>query len=240
MKYMGSKRRIAKYILPIINSYLSGVSTYFEPFVGGFNMMENVYLSNGRMIASDYNKYLICLYRSLKLGWLPPEVISEELYDDIKLNKDSYPDELVGYVGFSLSFGGKWFGGYRRDKKGDNSRENELVQSRRAFNEIMRQVSTPAFQKTWFFWDDYSNTLIPNNSLVYCDPPYANTTKYTNPFDSNAFWGWVRATSAHSVVLVSEYSAPDDFDCVWSMPLANTLNTEGSKQSVEKLFKYKG
>lgn len=240
MKYMGSKRRIAKYILPIINYYLSDVSAYVEPFVGGFNMMESVYLPNGRMIASDYNKYLISLYRSLKTGWLPPEVISEELYGDIKMDKSAYPDELVGYVGFSLSFGGKWFGGYRRDKKGDNSRENELTQSRRALNEIRRQVSTPAFKKTEFFWDNYLTALIPTNSLVYCDPPYANTTKYNSGFDTEKFWDWIRTVSKENTVFVSEYSAPDDFMCVWSMPIANTLDTKGSKQSIEKLFKHKG
>lgn len=37
MKYMGSKSRIKKYIVPIIQSYIDRyeVTTYCEPFVGG-------------------------------------------------------------------------------------------------------------------------------------------------------------------------------------------------------------
>jgi DNA adenine methylase len=37
MKYMGSKNRIAKHIVPIIQSYIDDnqVQHYIEPFVGG-------------------------------------------------------------------------------------------------------------------------------------------------------------------------------------------------------------
>ena len=37
MKYMGSKYRISKYIVPIIQKYIdeNGIKTYIEPFVGG-------------------------------------------------------------------------------------------------------------------------------------------------------------------------------------------------------------
>jgi len=35
MKYMGSKRRIAKYIIPIITKNLTPDRWYIEPFVGG-------------------------------------------------------------------------------------------------------------------------------------------------------------------------------------------------------------
>ena len=37
MKYMGSKSRIAKYIVPILQESIdsNNVTTYIEPFVGG-------------------------------------------------------------------------------------------------------------------------------------------------------------------------------------------------------------
>lgn len=37
MKYMGSKSRISKYIVPIIQKYIdeNRIKTYVEPFVGG-------------------------------------------------------------------------------------------------------------------------------------------------------------------------------------------------------------
>ena len=44
MKYMGSKSRIAKHIVPIIQNYINenNIEKYVEPFVGGANMICNI------------------------------------------------------------------------------------------------------------------------------------------------------------------------------------------------------
>lgn len=42
MKYMGSKRSIAKYILPIIFQNDSPERWYIETFVGGCNLIDKV------------------------------------------------------------------------------------------------------------------------------------------------------------------------------------------------------
>ena len=42
MKYMGSKNRIAKHILPIILKDRKENQYYVEPFVGGANMIDKV------------------------------------------------------------------------------------------------------------------------------------------------------------------------------------------------------
>lgn len=49
MKYVGSKNRYAKYILPIILAN-RGDSVYVEPFAGGMNLIDKV---SGRRIAND-------------------------------------------------------------------------------------------------------------------------------------------------------------------------------------------
>ena len=51
--------------------------------------------------------------------------------------------------------------------------------------------------------------------------------------------------SRHNIVLISEYNAPNDFECIWSKEtLANfDCNRDkdlDKKKRVEKLFKYKG
>ena len=56
MKYMGSKARFAKDLLPIILKDRKEQQYYVEPFVGGCNIIDKV---NGKRIASDSNKYLI-------------------------------------------------------------------------------------------------------------------------------------------------------------------------------------
>lgn len=42
MKYMGSKRRVAKYILPIMLAERKPDQWWVEPFVGGGNMIDKV------------------------------------------------------------------------------------------------------------------------------------------------------------------------------------------------------
>ena len=42
MKYMGSKQRIAKHILPIILASRETNQTYVEPFCGGCNSIDKV------------------------------------------------------------------------------------------------------------------------------------------------------------------------------------------------------
>jgi DNA adenine methylase len=60
---MGSKRRIAKEILPIILRDRKPNQWYVEPFVGGANLIDKV---DGNRIGADINRYLIkalCLIR---------------------------------------------------------------------------------------------------------------------------------------------------------------------------------
>ena len=60
MKYVGSKARIAKHIVPIIQSYIDkGVSLYIEPFVGGANVIEHIVC--GLKVGFDNNMPLIAL-----------------------------------------------------------------------------------------------------------------------------------------------------------------------------------
>lgn len=116
MKYLGSKNRIAKEILPIIldNRFIN--QYYVEPFVGGANIIDKV---TGNRIGADSNEYLI---EGLKLIRDNPKLISdlitEDDYQGYKKNK--IVDGLTGFIGFAMSFGGKWFGGYRRDVAGSN------------------------------------------------------------------------------------------------------------------------
>jgi len=113
---MGSKNRIAKYILPIILKDRKPNQWYVEPFCGGCNSLDKV--QNPR-IGNDSNRYLVALLKELQtqIPVSPPHV-GEQEYKDIQKNKEKYPDWLVGYAGFNLSFAAKFFGGYRRDKAG--------------------------------------------------------------------------------------------------------------------------
>lgn len=56
MKYMGSKNRLSKYILPLMLKYRKEGMVWVEPFVGGGNMIDKV---KGERIGADSNKYVI-------------------------------------------------------------------------------------------------------------------------------------------------------------------------------------
>lgn len=237
MKYMGSKSRIVKEILPIILKDRSSNQWYIEPFAGGMNVICNV---DGNRIANDINPYLIAMWQKLVSGWVP-EKISKEEYYKIKNNKNNYPDYLVGWVGFNCSYCGKWFDGFA----GDAITKDGILRDfqSEAIKNCLKQVEK--MNNIIFENKEYHELFIPKNSIIYCDPPYKSTTKYAYDINHNIFWDWVRNKSkeGHSV-FISEYSAPPDFECVWQKESKSSLSANGSvgksKLSIEKLFKYEG
>jgi hypothetical protein len=81
MKYIGSKRGISKYILPIILNNRAIGQAYVEPFVGGCNMIDKV---DGYRVGSDINKYLISMWKALQSGWIPPKEITRNMYSKFR------------------------------------------------------------------------------------------------------------------------------------------------------------
>lgn len=234
MKYMGSKNRFAKELLPIILKDRTIGQYYVEPFAGGMNMIDKVY---GNRIANDIHTDLIEMWKALVCeNWQPPLTVSEEDYKNAKTNKTKISKALNGYIGFN-SYGGKWYAGYRRDKQGKRDYWREH------YNNIMKQV--PKLKGVKFTNTSFTDLDIPENSIIYCDPPYEGTTKYNNKFDHILFWDWVRTKSKQGhKVYVSEYNAPSDFVCVWQKDAKSTFSANGvvggTKKSTERLFIYCG
>jgi len=234
MTYMGSKRRIAKYILPIMLRERKGMP-WVEPFVGGANMIDKVL--TGVRIGSDVHKYLIDLLIAVRDGWIPPETVTEEEYKKIKTNPGLYESRLVGFVGFGCSFGGKWWNGYARDKEGLRNFARESK------NNLLKQASS--LKGIDFRNCSYDKLILPPEPcLIYCDPPYSKTSKYKGieTFDSNKFYQWCRDRKEEGhTVFVSEYNAPDDFELVWQMEITCAINNQKTKnrntKRTEKLYR---
>ena len=230
MKYMGSKARIAKYILPIILKDRKPDQWYVEPFVGGANMIDKV---EGNRIGADLNKPLIACLDGLSKGWLPPENISEEFFNKVKVDHSIVDLKTLGYIGTQLTFGAMWFSAYRKDRQGIRNYSDE------AFRHVEKQATK--LRSVKFESCSYSVLDIPDSSIIYCDPPYAGTAKYkaVDDFDHVKFWQWCRDMSdkGHQV-FISEYNAPDDFECLWQKEIQSGLNTNSTKKGIEKLFKY--
>jgi len=231
MIYMGSKNRIAKDILPIILKDRKPEQWYVEAMVGGGNIIDKV---EGKRIGADVNPYVIEALKFIRDTPADfPNHISEIDYKDMQSLQ--FLDGVTGIAGFSMSFGGKWFGGYRREKKGVADLANELTQTRRAKNLVLSQ--SKGLKGCLFINSSYQYLDIPPKSIIYLDPPYEGTTGYKGGFSHPDFWDWARKKSQEGHrVFISEYNAPADFDCVWSKEIPNALNFD--KKNVEKLFTY--
>lgn len=224
MKYVGSKRLLAKHLLPIILKDRKSDQYYVEPFVGGANMIDKV---DGKRIGSDINNYLIALFKALQNGWMPPKEVTEEEYKNIKDNKEKFPDYLVGYVGFNLSFGAKWFGGYGRDKK---EKRNYSLE---AYNFVNKQI--PLLKDIKFICSSYKDLIIPPESIIYCDPPYVNTIKYKDNIDHDEFWEWAnkKVIEGHNV-FVSEQIAPENWKIIYEKEAKTCISRTVPR--IERLF----
>ena len=229
MQYMGSKNRIAKDILPIMLKDRRENQYWVEPFVGGGNMIDKV---DGLRIGADFNKYVIEALTSIKdnLDELPKNNLefTESQYKELRKN-DEYKHK--GYVSFAISFGGKFMGGYSKNNRGDDY-------VARAYRQAIKQ--SQKLQDLKLINCSYDELDIPANSIIYCDPPYENTTSYKDKFNHSKFWQWCRdmANKGHKV-FISEYSAPDDFECIKEIKTKTVLNKNSQDERIEKLFTYK-
>lgn len=131
---MGSKSRIAKHIVPIIQRYIdeNNIKKYYEPFVGGANIIDKIDCS--KKIGSDLNKYLIALLKHVAEGGELYKTVDKELYDKARTafnNGDTseFEDWQVGNIGFIASYNGRWFdggyakAGYEKTKNGERYRD---------------------------------------------------------------------------------------------------------------------
>lgn len=232
MLYLGSKSRIAKKILPIMVEAAVDVGTtsWVEPFVGGGNLIDKVPTGFSRY-GFDLNPHTIKALKDIRDNphELPDKVTEEEYQEMLGQEARS----ITSWVRFVCSFSGKFEGGYARNSEGRNyaavGKRNALRQS-------------PNLQGVHLSQRDYRE-IKPENSLIYCDPPYSNTTGYkTGVFDHEEFFQWCREMAKSNVVFVSEYQAPEDFEEVWTGEIKTTFdsNRTKSKKATEKLFRVRG
>lgn len=232
MRYMGSKRQLAKHIIPVIQSFIADDCVgYYEPFTGGGNVIDKITCKN--RIGADIEPYVIACLSALRDGWDPPKVVDEALYKDIQKHKESYAPELVGYVGYQLSYGGKFFGGYRRDKEGKRDYCAE------AYRFTQKQI--PLLSGIEFICQDYRERDLSGMDgwVIYCDPPYRYSTKYsTGEFSYENFYDWCRLAAKRNIVIISEEWMPDDFEVIWSKSVNTCLDSgrKKGKERVERLF----
>ena len=175
--------------------------------------------------ASDIDPLVVSYWTAIRAGWAPPKSVTFDEWSAVRGNPNDYPAEYVAHVAYNCSFAGKRWGGYARAKKSDGITPYNFADA------TSRRDSTAAqwLGSTHITCADYADVLADAGpgDVVYCDPPYVNTTGYaTGAFDHGSFWSAVQnAADAGALVYVSEYVYPDhiDADVVWSNTQAKSV-----------------
>ena len=228
MAYLGGKASSADHILEILNDPLFDQFDYIEPFCGYCHILRRV-INKKSYTASDNNEYLMTLLKHIQKTKGKHETITRAEYKEIK----EHPDKnklRTAYAGFTYTYHGKFFGRYVNTYKGRN-----YPKERKRYYDKLHE--NPSFHEAKLQWTSYKKYSGVKGKLIYCDPPYVNTEAYHNPFDSSAFWDWVRRVSKENYVFVSEYEAPSDFICVSKKMKRQSMSGRGAtRKKQEKVF----
>ena len=233
--YHGGKQKLGVKIVKEIyeiskeNNKIVG---YCEPFCGMLGVYQHIPdFFNKKMIylAGDTNDSVIRMWKRAQKNWKPPTTCTKAEYERLKMSSNS---ALKGYIGHQYSFGGQYFMGYAPSygKKVDSTKASEKVVS------ISKKLSN-----TKFSTGDYKQYSNLSNFIIYCDPPYQNTSqryKFMNNFDSDEFWDWCRFMSKKNIIFVSCYNAPKDFTRIASFnhKLTGIIHSNGNRKRTEKLY----
>ena len=229
MLYLGGKTRSGREIAKCILSLTSHRTHYLEPFFGGGSSCIHLASQFEDVRVGDVHEDLILMWQAVQEGWRAPLHVTNEEYNRLKFAK---PSALRGFAGFACSFGGKWFGGYARDGT-DESRSYAKPQAYRIdeIGSILRLSKAMILNVSYEQWDH-------KKGVVYCDPPYAGTTKYATWFDSARFWKTMDKWSEEgATVFVSEYKAPTHWEQVWESTITCRIPDLGRRtKRTERLF----
>jgi len=261
MKYLGGKQRLGKHLEPVLKQLLMKYmetghecTGYLEPFCGSCGVLRKMTQLPGgiKTWANDYHSDLIQMWKEVQTGTFvyPPSVSEEEYFAAKALTS---PSAMKSFVGFGMSFGGRFFGAYAH--KYINAKKEDFCKE--MTNSLQR--AAPLIKDVEFTNKSYLD-FSPEGMFIYCDPPYAFTkfpikyrrdVKKYDVFDTDLFWETMRKWSMTNLVVVSEIVAPPDFTEIWNMnrhrSACNSLKT-GKKNAEEgddftkseKLFMFSG
>ena len=229
---MGGKARIARRVVAAIMQDTNARGVWFEPFVGGGNVLEQAAPLFEKCYAADGHLDLVLMWEHVSSGGLLPEFVTRDEYQALRHADSSW---LRGYAGFGASFGGKWFGGY-----GVSPRDGEVV--RASYRSVNRQAGVFAKAGVRFTHARFGEITPPVGSVVYCDPPYAGTTAYSSmgDFDYQGFYRTLRLWAADRYIYLSEYGIPSDVNAkvIWEREKRNVLEKgDNQRVAIEKLFR---
>jgi DNA adenine methylase len=236
MVFQGSKARLVGWLLPLLKPYLERASFYYEPFMGGANLLCKV--PHKKRIGSDVNPYLVALLSKVRddPSCLPYTVLEEEFSRVLK-NPGDFPKWYVGMVAFCATYNGIYRGSYARGER------NYIVLM---LDNLRNQA--PFLKGIDFRCSDFRKVnfgLFPKGGLILADIPYRGTTGYRYRFDHDEFYRWCRYVHGLGhTILLTEFWAPSCFVELASVERHNFMSgpSPGAVVStvIERLFLFRG
>jgi 16S rRNA G966 N2-methylase RsmD len=115
-------------------------------------------------------------------------------------------------------------------------KQNERLQQLEQLERLQQLEQLEQREQLNYYNLSYEQVPIKNNSIIYCDPPYAGTSKYDGGLDHKAFFNW--ADDQVNPVFISEYNIPDKrFTEVWSIKKRSNISALKTLNiKIEKLY----
>lgn len=236
MQYMGGKARQAKHIREIIAKMRGDRDHYVEPFMGGGSVAALIAPDFPYAVLADASAPLVALWRSAVMdGWTPPASMSRDEYNALRSSDEA--TALRGWAAYGASYQGKYFAGFN----GEATHRNYLAENTRG---LARKAAALQDHPCLIIINtDYRFHAVSNQTVVYCDPPYAGTTGYgaAGDFDHAEFWATAQTWAEKgALVLVHEYSAPDGWEPVLTTYRTEVMDRKSSGVRAEILFTFTG
>ena len=171
--------------------------------------------NNGRdyLFGKDTEEYKRMFHQMVVFG-----DYTDNIYPDLHI-----PDELINIKERRL-----WLKKWVREKLGSRTGGLEQLEQLERLQQLEQlQVSNKS----------YLDVELHDGDVIYCDPPYAGTAKYSKDgFNHAEFWQWLR--DCPHCVIVSEYSAPEDIQLINSIAKISLLKGDGKprKTMIENLY----
>ncbi len=174
------------------------------------------------------------------------ECQKKSLHNAIVFNDfDNFSREILGVKSFHKGYGIKekrlFLKNRLRSLKKFGRLDLEQLQQLQQLQQLeqlqrLQQLKTQKYNL--FFTNlDYRKVEIKKNSVIYCDPPYKETTGYDYKFNHQEFYDW--ADSINEPVFISEYNINDKrFKCVKKILKRSLLNSDKKNTLIkeEKIF----
>jgi len=181
---------------------------------------------------SDIDSDVVALLEEVRDGWEPPDEVTENDYNMWKDDPSLIEPRMRAFVGFGCSFGGNKWGKYAKDNAGDR---NYALNAKRSLIKHSKNLKGASFRVCSY--DDWN----PSGMLIYCDPPYTNTTSdsvpglyHFNPFD---FWDLCRYWAKSNIVFASERMFPTQHTEIVSEWDRQKASSESKKGMLERLVR---